>query len=93
MLRCESYHACAENDVWASREQVETLEAALKAGSAPYRLEWYPGTEHGFVFPQRAIYQREGAERHWERLFELFGRCLAEGRQRNDSGTGDRSAA
>jgi carboxymethylenebutenolidase len=29
------------------------------------------------VFPQRAgMYNAQAAERHWERLFELFGRTL-----------------
>ncbi|MCE2910423.1 MAG: dienelactone hydrolase family protein [Burkholderiaceae bacterium] len=28
-------------------------------------LEWYPGSEHGFVFPRReGIYHRPSAERH-----------------------------
>lgn len=41
------------------------------------RIEWYPGVEHGVMFPQRTgIYDREAAERHWERLFSLFARRL-----------------
>lgn len=75
-IRCESYFACAERDIWAPPAAMATLEAALRDGGTPYRLEWYPGTEHGFVFPKRAVYQREGAERHWERLFSLFRRTL-----------------
>lgn len=76
-IRCESYFACAEIDKWASREIVEQLEAALKAGGTNYRIEWYPKAEHGFVFPLRAgIYDKPSAERHWERLFDLFGRTL-----------------
>jgi carboxymethylenebutenolidase len=73
-IKCESYFACAEIDRWASREIVEQLEAALKAGGTNYRIEWYPKLEHGFVFPQRACYDKPGSERHWERLFDLFGR-------------------
>ena len=76
-IRCETYVACAQTDRWAPPETVAALEAALQAGGTPYRLEWYPGTEHGFVFPQRgAIYHPEGAERHWDRLLDLFGRHL-----------------
>ncbi len=75
-IRCESYFACAENDIWAPPAAIATLEEALRTGGTPHRLEWYPGTEHGFVFPKRAVYQREGAERHWERLFALFRRTL-----------------
>lgn len=76
-LRCEAYYACAQTDRWAPREHIEALQASLTEGGAPHRIEWYPGTEHGFVFPQRAgVYQREGAERHWERLYTLFARTL-----------------
>ena len=53
-IRCESYFACAETDKWAPREIVEKLQAALVAAGTPHRIEWYPGAEHGFVFPQRA---------------------------------------
>ena len=49
----------------------------------PHRIEWYPGVEHGFVFPQRAgVYDRPAAERHWERLFALFARTLQAQSQR-----------
>ncbi len=79
-IRCESYFACAEFDKWAERPDMLTLQSALEAGKTPYRLEWYPGAEHGFVFPQRAgVYKRESAERHWERLFSLFERNLRQG--------------
>jgi len=76
-IRCECYFACAEHDKWAPPEHIEALQQALQAAGTPHRIEWYPGTEHGFVFPQRAgIYQREAAERHWERLLALFARRL-----------------
>ncbi len=75
-LRCESYFACAEIDKWAPPADVEKLEQALQASGLPHRVEWYPQAEHGFVFPQRAVYHRASAERHWERLFALFGRTL-----------------
>jgi carboxymethylenebutenolidase len=76
-IRCESYFACAEIDKWAPPADIQKLQAGLQAGGVPHRIEWYPGVEHGFVFPQRAgIYDRAAAERHWERLFHLFGRRL-----------------
>jgi len=76
-IRCETYVGCAETDIYAPPEMMATLEAALRQGGTPYRLEWYPGTQHGFVFPRRTgIYQQAAAERHWERLFSLFGRTL-----------------
>ncbi|WP_397410658.1 dienelactone hydrolase family protein [Polaromonas sp.] len=77
LIRCESYFACAETDRWAPPEIVHKLQDALVAGGTPHRIEWYPGTEHGFVFPKRAgFYHQAAAERHWERLFDLFRRTL-----------------
>jgi carboxymethylenebutenolidase len=75
-LRCESYFACAEIDKWASKADIEVLQAALKEAGVPHRVEWYPGAEHGFAFPQRPAYDKPAAERHWERLFSLFERRL-----------------
>lgn len=75
-LRCETYVACAEVDRWAPPADIAQLQAGLQASGAPHRVEWYPKLEHGFVFPQRGCYDKAGAERHWERLFGLFGRRL-----------------
>jgi carboxymethylenebutenolidase len=76
-IRCETYVGCAQVDKWAPPETVQVLDEAMQAGGMRYRLEWYPGAEHGFVFPRReGIYHRDSAERHWERLFALFGRTL-----------------
>jgi carboxymethylenebutenolidase len=76
-IRCDTYVACAETDIWAPPDIVAKLEAALEAAGTPYRLEWYPGAHHGFVFPRReGIYHQVSAERHWERLFALFERNL-----------------
>ena len=77
-IRGEIYFACAEIDKYAPREQIDALEAQLKSSGINYRLEWYPGAEHGFAFPTRSgIYHKPSAERHWERLFAMFRRNLA----------------
>jgi carboxymethylenebutenolidase len=76
-IKCEAYFACAETDKWAPPADIAKLEASLKAAGTAHRIEWYPGVEHGFVFPKRAgIYNLPAAERHWERMFSLFGRTL-----------------
>ena len=76
-IKCESYFACAEIDKWASKADIDKLESALSAAGTPHRIEWYPKAEHGFVFPLRkGIYNQPAAERHWERLFDLFRRTL-----------------
>lgn len=78
-VRGELYFGCAETDEWAPPEMIGRLDAHLADVGARYRIEWYPGTRHGFVFPNRPAYQRAGAERHWERLIDLFARNLSRG--------------
>ncbi len=73
----ELYFGCAEHDDWAPPEMVEALDKHLSSVGAAYKIEWYPDTQHGFVFPQReGMYNEAAAERHWEVLFDLFGRKL-----------------
>jgi carboxymethylenebutenolidase len=70
------YFGCAETDQHAPREMIDTLRAELLAKRANAEVEIYPGTQHGFAFPQRPVYNKPAAERHWERLFALFGDAL-----------------
>jgi len=66
------YFGCAETDPYAPMQMIEALRSELDRRSAPAEVEIYPGTEHGFAFPQRAAYNKSAAERHWERLVALF---------------------
>ena len=76
-IKGEMYFGCAETDEWAPPEMVEGLEDYLKTTGINYRIERYPGTHHGFVFPLRdGMYHKAAAERHWERLFAMFERNL-----------------
>jgi carboxymethylenebutenolidase len=70
------YFGCAETDQHAPREMIDALRAELLAKRANAEVEIYPGTQHGFAFPQRPVYNKPAAERHWERLFALFGDTL-----------------
>ena len=72
----ELYFACAETDHWAPFEMVESLKESLREDDLNAEVEIYPGVEHGFAFPGRPAYNRDAAERHWERLFALFGWAL-----------------
>ncbi|MBI1339886.1 dienelactone hydrolase family protein [bacterium] len=72
----ELYFACAETDVYAPMEMVERLRADLAANRVNAEVEIYPGTHHGFAFPERAVYDKAAAERHWARLHALFRRNL-----------------
>ena len=73
----ELYFACAEHDDYVPDEVIDKLEARLNETATTYRLDWYPGTRHGFAFPEReGAYDHTSAERVWDRLFDLFARNL-----------------
>jgi carboxymethylenebutenolidase len=76
-IKGELYVGCAQTDSYAPPEMIEALDAHLRTTPVRYRIETYPDTQHGFVFPKReGMYQKNGAERHWERLIALFRRNL-----------------
>ncbi|MDH3685023.1 MAG: dienelactone hydrolase family protein [Myxococcales bacterium] len=76
-IQGEIYFACAEIDRYAPKEQIDALTEHLAKTDVDHRIEWYPGVEHGFAFPERkGIYDKPAAEQHWERLFSLFARNL-----------------
>ena len=70
------YFGCAGNDPYAPPEMIDQLRAQLAAKGGNAEVEMYPGAAHGFAFPSRPVYDKPAAERHWERLFSLFGAAL-----------------
>jgi carboxymethylenebutenolidase len=72
----ELYVACAEHDELAPLPMVEELRGLFERAGSPGELEIYPGVHHGFAFPQRKVYDKPAAERHWERLIALYRRRL-----------------
>jgi carboxymethylenebutenolidase len=74
--KAELYIACAEIDELAPMPMVAELKQLFEKAGSPGELEIYPGVHHGFAFPQRKIYDKPAAERHWERLIALYRRRL-----------------
>jgi carboxymethylenebutenolidase len=72
----ERYIACAEIDDLAPPAMVAELRGLFEQAGSPGELEIYPGVHHGFAFPQRKVYDKPAAERHWERLIALYRRRL-----------------
>jgi carboxymethylenebutenolidase len=72
--KAELYFGCAETDVYAPQEIIDKVTAGMKGSNN--EVEIYPGTHHGFAFPKRPVYNRDAAERHWERLLALYRRNL-----------------
>jgi carboxymethylenebutenolidase len=75
-VRGELYIACAEIDDLAPPPMVAELRQLLQEAGSPGELELYPGVHHGFAFPQRKVFDKPAAERHWERLIALYRRRL-----------------
>ena len=78
-IKGEIYFGCAENDEWVPNEMIYSLSKYLAKTDINYRIEWYQGTKHGFVFPDReGKYDCASAEKHWYRILSLFERNLKE---------------
>ena len=77
-VRAELYLGYGAEDPLTPAKDVDAMRAALAKTAVRHEVEIYPGATHGFVFPGRAgAYHKPHAERHWERLFDLFRRNLA----------------
>ncbi|MGI9622298.1 MAG: dienelactone hydrolase family protein, partial [Acidimicrobiales bacterium] len=73
----EIYVSAAEIDEYAPPEMIDAVEEAMVQADVKGRIEWYPGTHHGFAFPGRdGVYNKAAAEKHWSRLHSLFDRNL-----------------
>lgn len=75
-IKGELYLAFAEQDNYVPPALLETIPQEMEKAGINCRVEVYPGTEHGFAFPQRPAYVKSAAERHWERMLTLFERNL-----------------
>ena len=75
-LDAEQYYGFAEEDHWAPLEMVARFKEHCERLGANALVEVHPGTQHGFVFPQRKVFNKAEAERNWERVFALYRRRL-----------------
>jgi carboxymethylenebutenolidase len=75
-IKGEAYIGCAEIDDLAPPPMVDELRGLFEQAGSPGEIEVYLGVHHGFAFPQRRVYDRPAAERHWERLIALYRRRL-----------------
>jgi carboxymethylenebutenolidase len=55
---------------------VEELRGLFRRAGTAGEIELYPAVHHGFAFPQARVYDKQAAERHWERLIALYRRRL-----------------
>ena len=76
-IKGEVYFGCAEKDSYAPIEMIKKLEAFMSETKVRHEIEVFPGTGHGFAFPNRGLlYSRKDAETHWCRVLSLFNRNI-----------------
>ena len=52
------------------------LKKALEKVDVKHELKVFPGTQHGFCFPERAVYDTLAAEEAWSKIFAMWDRRL-----------------
>jgi carboxymethylenebutenolidase len=75
-VRAELYFAFAETDRTATRENVDQFRDELHRQGVRGVVERLPGVTHGFAMADLPVYDRDAAERHFERTLDLWRRNL-----------------
>jgi len=75
-IKGELYYGFAEKDASVPAQEVTDLAAALKKAGTRHTLETLPGTQHGFCFSERAVYNPVASEHTWDCVFDLWNRNL-----------------
>jgi carboxymethylenebutenolidase len=74
-MRGKVYVGVAGIDPWLLPGETVKLREALQAAKTDFVMEDYSTATHGFCVPG-PVYDREAAERHWERLLKLYETTL-----------------
>ncbi|MBC7983485.1 MAG: dienelactone hydrolase family protein [Candidatus Obscuribacterales bacterium] len=69
--------AIAENDDARQPDAKDVLRETFAKAKLPAEIEVYKGAQHGWCPPDAAVYNKEQAERAWDRLLVLFKTALA----------------
>jgi carboxymethylenebutenolidase len=72
-----AYHIAIGIDDDEKQPEAKTLMAkALDDAKRPYTQEVYPGAKHGWMVPDRPIYDHAQAERGWAAMLRLYKQAL-----------------
>lgn len=77
-VRGELYFAFAETDRSVTAELVDRFREELGRNRVRGVVERLPGTAHGFAMADLPVYNRDAAERHFERTLDLWKRNLSQ---------------
>jgi carboxymethylenebutenolidase len=77
-IRAEVYFGWANNDPTATVAEMDIMDKALTDAGVNYRIDFMEDALHGFAPPGGERYNRQAAEKHWERVHALFQRNLSQ---------------
>ena len=70
-IKGDLYLAFAEKDMWVPEKTLKKIKTIFSKFKNCH-IEIYPSTDHGFAFPERNTYVKSAAEKHWQKLINLF---------------------
>lgn len=76
-VRGELFFAFAETDRTVTQENVDQFREEVHRQGVRGEVERWPGTTHGFAMADLPVYNREAAERHFERTLDLWRRNIS----------------
>ncbi|MCY3818086.1 MAG: dienelactone hydrolase family protein [Gammaproteobacteria bacterium] len=75
-IKVEVYFGWADEDPTATVDEMKIMDQAMSDAGINYRIDFMKGAMHGFAPPGGDRYNREAAEKHWERVHGMFRRNL-----------------
>ena len=72
----EVYCGFGEKDPYAPPELIEELGRLMAAGNVGYSHHVHKDAQHGYALPDRDIFDKQAANRDWERIFAMFHRQI-----------------
>lgn len=76
-MRCPLLGLFGAEDSNPSPEQVEQIEAALRANGKTYEFHTFDNAGHAFFSVDRPMYRMEAAKEGWKLVWDFFGRYLS----------------
>ena len=76
-IKAHYLFAIAASDDQREPQAKQELRAAFAKAGLPAEIEVYAGTIHGWCPPDAKVYNREQAEKAWERMLVLFKSALS----------------
>jgi carboxymethylenebutenolidase len=77
-IDAELYLGFADHDKSATPEQIAAVEGALREAGRTFGAAVFAGAEHGYTMADTPAYDEAAAERHYEELFGLLSRTVAD---------------